>query len=435
MNAKICKIGNLALGAVLANVYLSEPVVAQVLEEGTLRSPTTSSQQLESNKNPDFPIAQNNVNGGFASPTVSVLLEALEVANTIEDAAIKAGVLSEIAGKYAEIGELAIASDILLEAMEIANSVEDAEAKATILNAIAMNYAALDELSLAEDLLSLALEEVSSLEDSEKKASLLTKIALNYAQIGDNRTSSELLSESKEVVTAALAPPVYFPLEPTPWQGSFSLGLSLTSDRKTTSVTTLIATLERIWPRNELYTEFGFTNNFDSSRESDDRTRFSGDLTANYKHHFSERWQYFFNSYVTRDDSNDVDFRSSLTTGIGRNLWRRGSDRSLDMQLGLGIGFESSERDTEEVDFPLVQYKILYKDIFFSSLEFRQSLTLELPLNNTEDYFMQSATTISVPLSQRWALDNSLIFEYFAIPIGDNPNLEMELRTGLKYSF
>ncbi|MDY6803128.1 MAG: DUF481 domain-containing protein [Cyanobacteriota bacterium] len=435
MNAKICKIGNLALGAVLANVCLSEPVVAEVLEEGTLLSPKTRTEQLESNKNPDFPIAQNNFNRGFGSPTAEILLEALEVANTIEDAEIKAGILSEIAINYAQIGEPAIALDILSEALEIANTVEDAEAKATVLNAIAINYAALDNYPVAEEILSLALEEVSSLEDSEKKASLLTEIALNYARIGDNRTSSEVLSESKEVVTAALAPPVYFPLEATPWQGSLSLGLNLTSDRNTTSVTTLIAKLERIWPRNELYTEFGFTNNFDSSRESDDRTRFSGDLTANYKHHFSERWQYFFNSFVTRDDANDVDFRSSWATGIGRNLWRGGPDRSLDMQLGVGIGFESSERETQEIDFPLIQYGLLYKDIFFSSLEFRQSFTFELPLNNTEDYFMQSTTTISVPLSQRWALDNSLIFEYFAIPVGDNPNLEMQLRTGLQYNF
>lgn len=426
MNQKMSQFSPFAFGVILGSLYLSAPVFAETSDEII--------RQIEFHKNSDFTLTQNPLTQGVISPP-DVLLEALEVANTVEDATIKATMLSDIAGKYAQIGEPEIALALLSEALEAADTIEETEAKATVLNAIAINYVALEEVSLAEDILSLALEEINSLEESEKKASLLTEIALNYAAIGEAQISSQLLSESQEVVAAALAPPVYFPLEPTPWQGSLTLGLSVNSDSTTTGVATFLATLERTWPRNEFYTQLGFTSNFDDSRVSGDRNRISGNLTANYKYHFSERWQYFFNSYVWRDDANDVDFRSSLATGVGINLWRAGSGRSLDMQLGVGIGVESSERDTEGIDFPLFQYRIFYRDLFFDSLAFRQSFTLEVPANNVDDYFMQSSTTISVPLSQQWALDNSLIFEYFALPLDDNPNLEMQLRTGLQYSF
>lgn len=427
LGSKISKFSQFLFGVILGNIYLSAPVFGET-SDAIIR-------QIEAHKNTDFSLTQNHLTQGAISPPPDVLLEALEVADTIEDAEIKAGMLIEIAGKYAQIGDREIALDLLSEALELTDTLEETEVKATVLNAIAINYVALEQFSLAQDTLSLALAEINALEESEKKASLLAEIALNYAAIGEAQISSQLLSESQEVVAAALAPPVYFPLEPTPWQGSLSLGISLNSDSSTTGVATLIGTLERTWPRNEFYTQLGLTSNFDDSRASDDQNRVSGYLTANYKYHFSERWQYFFNSYVWRDDANDVDFRSSLATGVGINLWRAGSARSLDMQLGVGVGFESSERDTEEVDFPLIQYRIFYRDLFFDSLAFRQSFTFEVPANNADDYFIQSSTTISVPLSQQWALDNSLIFEYFALPLENNPNLEMQLRTGLQYSF
>ena len=106
------KIVTLALGTLLANVCLTKPAIAQVSEEAIAPSAQTKSERLESDKSPDFLIAQS-----FGTPTAEILLEALEVANTIEDAAIKAGIFSEIAGKYAQIGEAAIALDILSEAL------------------------------------------------------------------------------------------------------------------------------------------------------------------------------------------------------------------------------------------------------------------------------------------------------------------------------
>ena len=432
VNQQGCKISNLALGIILANLCLVKPVAA---ENANLTTPsTTKSAQLDTNRIPGYAIAQNNFNRADGAETAEVLLEALKIANTIADPESKATVLSEIASKYGKIGEFETALELLSEALEIANTIDEdeVEARAKVLSAIAVYYAELDEFFLAEDILSQALEQASLMGKSEQKASLLAAIALKYADIGEYQISSQILSEGQDVVTALT---VYFPLDPTSWQGSVTLGLYVSSDQNTTSLATIIARLERTWPRHEFSSYLAFTNDFDSSREGDDENRLSGQLAANYRYHFSARWQYFFNSFVARDDANDVDFRSSFATGIGLNLWRGGAGRSLDMQLGFGVGFESSIRDTNEVDFPLIQYRLLYEDIFLGSLEFSESFTFELPLNNTSDYYMQSVTTIAVPLSKQWALDNSLIFEYFAIPIGDNPNLEMQLRTGLRYSF
>lgn len=418
-----CKILNLAAVCFWANLLLVEGVRAGKIEEiGAIAQNNSDSYELK--------IAPEN-----PAKTAEILGEALEAAQKIEDAETKATFLSEIAERYSQIGQQARALDVLSQGLEIAETIEDAEGKARVLISIAFQYAALEQISLANEVFALVIEAADSIEDANKKAALLTEMALKYADIGQYELSSQLLSASEDLIAEASTPPVLFPFEPTPWQGGLGFNLNLSSDKNTTSVVSLTATLDRVWPRNEFDAAFGFTNDFDSTRETDEESRFIGNFRTEYRHHFNANWQYFISNLVRRDDNDAIDIRTNLYTGPGVNIWRAGPDRSFDMQLGFGIRYEESNRRTDDLDFPVLQYRIRYKNILFENLKLRQFFTFELPVGDTEDYYLESLTTLSVPLSQGWSFDNSVNLRYSAIPTLDNPNFRVKLQTGLRYQF
>jgi putative salt-induced outer membrane protein YdiY len=423
MKNKGCNLFYLAAVFFLANLCLSEEVRAGKIEEvGAIAQNNSGSYDLN--------IAPEN-----PARTAEILGEALEAANNIEDAQTRANFFSEIAERYSQIGRVEIALDVLSQALEIAETIEDAEGKARVLISIAFQYASWEQISLANEVFALAIEATDAIEDANKKAALLTEIALKYADIGQYELSSQLLSASEDLIVAASAPPVLFPFEPTPWQGGLGFNLNLSSDQNTTSLGTLTATLERVWPRNEFDAALSFTNDFDSTRQTDDESRFIGNFRTEYRHHFNANWQYFISNLVRRDDNDGIDIRTNLYTGPGLNIWRAGPDRSFDMQLGFGIRYEESNRRTDDFDFPVLQYRIGYKNILFENLKLRQFLIFELPVADTEDYYIESSTTLSVPISEGWSFDNSVNLRYSAIPTLDNPNFRVKLQTGLRYEF
>lgn len=423
MKNKGCKIAKVAVGFFLANLFLAEGVRAGKIEKmGAIAQNTSDSYDLN--------IAPEN-----PPRTAEILGEALEAAKNIEDGETKATFLSEIAERYSQIGRVEIALDVLSQGLEIAETIEDAEGKARVLISIAFKYASWEQISLANEVFAQAIEAADSIEDAKKKAALLTEIALKYADIGQYELSSQLLSASQDLIVAASAPPVLFPFEPTPWKGSLGFNLNLSSERNTTSVGSLTARLERVWPRNEFDAALSFTNDFDSTRVEDDESRFIGNLRTEYRHHFNANWQYFISNLVRRDDSDGIDIRTNLYTGPGVNIWRAGPDRSFDMQLGLGIRYEESNRRTDDLDFPVLQYRVRYKNILFENLKLRQFFTFEFPVGELEDYYIESSTTLSVPLSQGWSFDNSLNLRYSAIQTLDNPNFRVKLQTGIRYEF
>ena len=423
MKNKGCKIGKVAVGFFLVNLCLPEGVRAGKIDDaGAIAQNISDSYELK--------IAPEN-----PARTAEILLEALEAANNIEDAQTKANFFSEIAERYYQVGQQEIALDVLSQALEIAETIEDAEGKARVLIAIAFNYASFEQNSLANEVFALAIGAADAIEDANQKAALLTEMALKYADIGQYELSSRLLSTSQDLIAEASAPPVLFPFEPTPWQGSLGFNLNLSSDKNTTSLGTLEARLERVWPRNEFDAAFSFTQDFDSTRETDDESRFIGNFRTEYRHHFNANWQYFISNLVRRDDNDGIDIRTNLYTGPGLNIWRGGPDRSFDMQLGLGVRYEQSNRRTDDFDFPVLQYRIDYQNILFENLKLRQFLTFELPVTDTEDYYIESLTTLSVPISEGWSFDNSVNLRYSAIPTLENPNFRVKLQTGLRYEF
>ncbi|AFY80214.1 putative salt-induced outer membrane protein [Oscillatoria acuminata PCC 6304] len=374
----------------------------------------------------------------IAQSNLQVLEEVLEVVNTLEEPEAKARLLTEIAMKFAGIAQEERAQTLLTDALIAANDIEEDSVRVRAKTAIASAYFQLGQAETAADLLSDALATANNLDDSGVKSSLLAEIALTYDTLGFGDRSLAILSESRDIArdrrsaeSAAL-----FPFEPTGWEGQVGLGASFFSGDKITSETTFNFALERQWPTDEVNFRISFTNDYDDSRvPPEDDNQIKGQIDAEYRHHATERYQYFISSLVRRDEPDGIDVRTNLYTGPGINIWRAGPDRSFDMQLGLGIRYEDSNRRRDDLDFPVAQYRMRYKDVYFDFLTLRQFFTFELPFDDLEDYYIESSTTLRIPIIQGWSFNNNLILRYASNPSLDDPNLRVDFVTGIEYQF
>ena len=373
-----------------------------------------------------------------------LLQQAEDIADTIADPPGKARVLSEIALKYAELGEFSRSADLLLRALEVVNSIVDSRQKAILLSGIATQYARLGQSVEASELFSQAVEIANKIEGGSVRASVLAEIALKSTSLGLSEVSDRLLAQSEQVISESPVAgqpeveeqPSLFPFEPIPWTGRIRLLGRFFSGNKTTSVFTVASDIERKWPRDQIDINLSATNDFDDSRSSPNQdNEFEGRFQVEYRHHATARWQYFVNSSARRDTLDDLDIRTSLYTGPGLNIWRGGKSQSFDMQLGLGVRFEESNRRSDDLDFPVAQYRVRYKDLYFDNVKFRNFYTLEVPLDNLEDFYMELNSSVAVPISGGWSFNNSLRIQYAAEPTRNNPNVEVKMETGLQYQF
>ncbi|MCT7965269.1 DUF481 domain-containing protein [Laspinema sp. D1] len=374
----------------------------------------------------------------FPESNQQILEEALEVVDTLEEPESKARLLTEIALKYADIAQEERAQTLLGDALIATNEIEADSVRVRAKIAIARAYFQLRQPETAADLLSDALATANRLDDPEVKSSLFAEIALTYDAIGLGDRSLAILSESRDIArgTRSAESTALFPFEPTGWEGQVGLGASFFSGAKITSETTFNFALERQWPTDEVDFRISFTNDYDDSRVSPENdNQIEGQIDAEYRHHATERYQYFLSSLVRRDEPDEIDIRTNLYTGPGINIWRAGPDQSFDMQLGLGIRYEDSNRRRDDLDFPVAQYRMRYKDVYFDFITLRQFLTFELPFDDLEDYYLESSTTLGIPIVQGWSFNNNLILRYASNPSLDNPNLRVDFVTGIEYQF
>lgn len=368
-----------------------------------------------------------------------ILRRSLQLADTITSPHQKARLLAQIASQYSQIGQRMPALEILARAVEVANQIDNSLEKAAIFSQIAQQYYRLGEREQAANLFAATVEAANGIEDAAVRGSLLAEIALKYTEMGEYNAAETLLSQSQEAIATAAAPPpppVLFPFEPIPWTGTIGLASNLFSGKKTTSIVTLAADIERKWPRDQIDIDLRFTNDFDDSRQApNEENEFKGQFETEYRHHATSRWQYFVNSAVRRDTLEDMNLRTSFYTGPGMNLWRAPNSRTLDMQLGLGVRYEDSSTRNNDFDVPVAQFRMRYKDIYFNNLKLRQFFTLEIPLNDTSDYYIESNTGLSIPITNGWSFNNAVRFRYSAIPTLDNPNVRVNWQTGILYEF
>jgi hypothetical protein len=275
---------------------------------------------------------------------------------------------------------------------------------------------------------------------------LLLKLGLAGGDPGAPQTSTALLAEGQRRLEPAPPQPP-FPFTPAPTELQLGFGVSGASFRDSTAVASMNIDLYAQGARRDLEVDLLALAQYDSTR-SYNTIRPNGQGLAIFRHHLDRRWNLFFDQLVSvnndafssRDNDEDLSILSVSLVGIGLNLWRDANPSSfVEAQLGVGVRYEYEFIDFEQrqnqLD-PNLALVLRAREVPFGNGRINQILWVGSLMNDWENAFLWSTTSISFPLSKRWGWKNELVLRFRTQPIdNDDPNLNAIFSTGLTYKF
>lgn len=371
---------------------------------------------------------------GRAEEVQGYLNAAIQRANEVDSETAQINLLLPIAEFMAENEQTDSALTLIQQSEAIASTMSDPFAQADAYQAIASLYADLLQPSSAAAALALALAAIEEAPPTEAQSLVLATLALQFANLGHPETANMLIATSQSTLTTARAnEEIPSPLEPEPWSGNLGLLSNVFSGERTRGIVTLSGGAERQWEHNAFEFSARLTYDFDPDR--DDADEIGGQLLTDGIHYFSDDIQYFVNSSVESDNLENLNLRARLSTGIGLNLWEAGSDRRLDLRLGIGARFENFVDEDSTFNPVNATVGLNYQDKWFRILSFKQSLTFDVPVDEASDYLFQAQTELGIPISDRWSFNNTARLTLSGEPADSNPGLLFNLQTGLRYEF
>lgn len=392
-------------------------------------------------------LALNYAQLGNLEKAIAVLEQSLAVAKNIEDVVVKVTAMLSVFEYYEQIGQKNQTIEILDDTVELLNMFEDMAVKVTTMLDIAQYYAQIGQKTQAIEILDNSVEIASNVPDKSLQGQLLLKISLKYGEIGAEESAQTVLTQSQTIMAEASQPLPEFPFTETPV--NLKLGFSgwVKSFRKTEALVGIDVDFAKQWAEDDIFVDANYFIDYDSSNSVNNYRPKILNFTF-YRHHFNEDWSFvtnFFTStnqflFSSRDDDEDLSIVSELYTGAGLNLWRGDTPSNfLDLQLAVGPRYQYDYIDFEQkrnqVD-PTLAIILLGRGFSLGEAKINETFAITPALNNFNNYDIVSDTTLSIPLSQRWSLNNRLFLRYRNEEIYErNPKWLFFFTTGLKYEF
>jgi hypothetical protein len=206
--------------------------------------------------------------------------------------------------------------------------------------------------------------------------------------------------------------------------------------------------LQQQWPISDISFLGDLSLDYDSS-QSVNQLQPSGLIITVYRHHFSPKWQYFTNLLAqvnqgflspTTDD-NDTAWSAEVVLGGGYTLWRGKTPQSfLDLQVGVGDRYDYDElRSANQFSsqgVPTLWVALWSRGIPVGGSTIDQALAFSPALTNFNDFEIVSRTKLTVPLTAKLSLNNTLqLFYRNERILITNPNWNIVFSTGLGHDF
>ncbi len=403
---------------------------------------TTSSELFYlNNKNLVNILAQND-----NSKKDTQLNQRLETIETIEDSPLKVMLLNDLALSYAKIGNIEKAIAILSQSLSITHNFKDIVSKITTIGTIAINHHKIGKTQQGIKILDQTIEKINSIEDQSLQGQLLLNIAFNYEAI-EKKRSELLFAQSQTLIEKASQPLPKYPFLATGTNLKLGLTGNFQSFRDTTATVGININLYKQWTEEDISVDGSLFLNFDSSRAVNNY-RPNSLIFSTYRRHFDDQWSFFtnvFNStnqdlFATKNDDEDLTIISNLLIGAGLNLWRGNSPREfLDFQVGIGPRYEYDFIDFEERQnniHPTLGILLLGRNFSVGKTKLNQTFAIIPALDDLNNYTITSDTNLSIPISDRWFLNNRVFMRYRnEVIYEENPQLEFLFTTGVQYAF
>lgn len=173
-----------------------------------------------------------------------------------------------------------------------------------------------------------------------------------------------------------------------------------------------------------------------SASDEDGQTESETIAKAKLERDFSDRWFAFGSSSFERDKFEDVDLRTSLTSGVGYFAIKKPT-QEWKPRAGIGYLYEAFKSSPDEGSFVLdlgFDYWVNVGGQLKFSHTFNYLPSLEDP---GADYRLQSEAAVAYPLSKdkAWNIIFSLRHEFDGLPAPEVDKLDTYYKVGLGYDF
>ena len=156
-------------------------------------------------------------------------------------------------------------------------------------------------------------------------------------------------------------------------------------------------------------------------------------LGMKYDHFLKERVYLYANTRFDHDGQADLDLRSTLGLGAGRQIFER-DDLKLSVEGGLSLVNEDYGSVPDE-RFPGARLALKYEQAFWDGrFTLFHGSDLLLSLESLQDYLYQSKTGVRLPVGKQLSLGTQLNFDYDAVPASGKQSTDTALIFKLDYT-
>lgn len=156
-------------------------------------------------------------------------------------------------------------------------------------------------------------------------------------------------------------------------------------------------------------------------------------LGMKYDHFLEDRIYLYVNTRFEHDGQADLDLRSALGLGAGRQIFER-DDLKLSLEGGPSLVNEDYGGAPDE-RFPGARFALGYEqDVWRGRVRLFHHSELLLSLESLEDYLYQSRTGVRVPVGKQLSLGTQVNFDYDAVPAAGKDSTDTALIFKLDYA-
>ncbi len=221
------------------------------------------------------------------------------------------------------------------------------------------------------------------------------------------------------------------PLKPKDWNGHVAFNIGLTAGNSDTLLAALDALLRTQSSRNRYEIRLNAVYGESDGVENANAQSLRGAL----EHHYSESLYSFARVEAFRDKIQSIDLGALLDLGVGWVVWRHSDDEYFALEAGIGYRHESYSDDTDPRNDITARGAVVYETIYFDKVDFRFTAEMIVPMNEPNAWLGRAGINWSIPVSDHWAFDNAIRFQYRNEPAGNSENYDLFVGAGLKYSF
>jgi putative salt-induced outer membrane protein len=217
--------------------------------------------------------------------------------------------------------------------------------------------------------------------------------------------------------------------ESVKWETSASLGFTLTSGNSDTLLATADITSTRKWDKNELTAAAGLTYGENSGAKNAD----SQHISLQYNRLLTGKWFAYGRAEWMRDSISDIDYRITISPGMGYYFWKDEKKGFLRGEVGPGYVFEKKGGISDDFFTVRVAERFEYK--FSDTAKMWQSLEFTPDVGDFDHFQAVAEIGVDLTIYKNTGLRAYLQDVYNNNPAAGRDKNDIKLVTALSYKF